>query len=132
MLFSVRFYDGREDVIPREEVYYITHDKFTADVEFIVRCEESLVGKAVVARNDSDGLFYLGKTFLTSSDFSCLPDFRGFQFLTFQQIENVLNLGHVRDRVGNGRQYVVQWPEGPCQVQVHHDCPNYLFYIIPK
>ncbi len=28
--------------------------------------------------------------------------------------------GNVRDRVGNGRQYVVQWPEGPCQVQVCH------------
>ncbi|CAB4013416.1 Hypothetical predicted protein, partial [Paramuricea clavata] len=84
MLFSVRFYDGREDVIPREEVYYLGHEKFSADVEFIVRCEESLVGKAVVARNDADGFFYLG---------------------------------NVHDRVGNGRQYVVQWPEGPCQVQ---------------
>jgi hypothetical protein len=83
MLFSVRFYDGREDVIPREEVYYITHDKFTADVEFIVRCEESLVGKAVVARNDSDGLFYLGKTFLTSSDFSCFTRVLRFSILDF-------------------------------------------------
>ncbi|XP_028400268.1 von Willebrand factor A domain-containing protein 3B-like [Dendronephthya gigantea] len=84
MLFSVRFYDGREDVIPREEVYYLSHEKFSAAVEFIVHCEERLVGMAVVARNDTDGLFYLG---------------------------------HVRDRVGNGRQYVVQWPEGDTQVQ---------------
>ena len=61
MLFSVRFYDGREDVIPREEVYHLGHEKFSADVEFIVRCEESLVGKAVVARNDADGFFYLGE-----------------------------------------------------------------------
>ena len=61
MLFSVRFYDGREDIVPREEVYFLSHEKFSADVEFIVRCEESLVGKAVVARNDADGLFYLGK-----------------------------------------------------------------------
>ena len=61
MLFSVRFYDGREDVIPREEVYYVSHEKFSSDVEFIVRCEESLVGQAVVARNDADGLFYLGE-----------------------------------------------------------------------
>ena len=61
MLFSVRFYDGREDVIPREEVYYLGHEKFSADAEFIVRCEESLVGKAVVARNDADGFFYLGE-----------------------------------------------------------------------
>ena len=28
------------------------------------------------------------------------------------------SLGHVRDRVGNGRQYVVEWPEGSSQVQV--------------
>ena len=61
MLFSVRFYDGREDVIPREEVYYLSHEKFSADVDYIVHCEESLVGKAVVARNDTDGLFYLGE-----------------------------------------------------------------------
>lgn len=61
ILYKVRFYDGREDIIPREEMYYIGQEKFSADVEFIVRCEESLVGKAVVARNDADGLFYLGK-----------------------------------------------------------------------
>ena len=61
MLLSVRFYDGREDIIPREEVYYLSHEKFFAAVEFIVHCEERLVGMAVVARNDADGLFYLGE-----------------------------------------------------------------------
>ena len=61
LLYRVRFYDGQEDVIPREEVYYLTQEKFSNDVAYIVRCEESLVGQTVVARNDVDGLFYLGE-----------------------------------------------------------------------
>ena len=61
LLYKVRFYDGHEDVVPREEVYYLTQEKFSNDVNYIVRCEESLVGQAVVARNDMDGLFYLGE-----------------------------------------------------------------------
>ena len=61
MLYRVRLYDGQQDVIPREEIYFLTQEKFSDAVSFIVRCEESLVGQAVVARNDFDGLFYLGK-----------------------------------------------------------------------
>ncbi|XP_046854173.1 von Willebrand factor A domain-containing protein 3B-like isoform X2 [Xenia sp. Carnegie-2017] len=84
LLYNVRFYDGRENIIPREELYLIAPEKFSFDVDYIVRREESLVGKAVVARNDGDGLFYLG---------------------------------NVCSRVGNGRQYVVQWPDWSSQVQ---------------
>lgn len=56
----VRHYDGIESVIPREESYLITPDKFERDCQYILHCEERLVGQAVVARNDKDGMFYLG------------------------------------------------------------------------
>lgn len=68
LLYNVRFYDGRENIIPREELYLIAPEKFSFDVDYIVRREESLVGKAVVARNDGDGLFYLGKLRETHRD----------------------------------------------------------------
>ena len=56
----VRHYDGIESVIPREESYLITPEKFERDCQYILQCEESLVGQAVVARNEKDGMFHLG------------------------------------------------------------------------
>ena len=56
----MRHYDGIESVIPREESYLITPEKFEKDCQYILQCEESLVGQAVVARNEKDGMFHLG------------------------------------------------------------------------
>lgn len=56
----VRHYDGIESVIPREETYLLTPEKFESDCRYILQCEESLVGQAVVARNEHDGMFHLG------------------------------------------------------------------------
>ena len=56
----VRHYDGIESVIPREETYLLTPEKFESDCRYILQCEESLVGQAVVARNEQDGTFHLG------------------------------------------------------------------------
>jgi len=57
---NVRHYDGIESVIPREETYLLTPEKFESDCLHILQCEESLVGQAVVARNEQDGMFHLG------------------------------------------------------------------------
>lgn len=46
---------------PREEMYLLSAEKFERDCAYISACEDSLVGQAVVARNDENGLFYLGK-----------------------------------------------------------------------
>ena len=56
----VRHYDGIESVVPREETYLLTPEKFESDCAYILQCEERLVGQAVVARNEQDGMFHLG------------------------------------------------------------------------
>lgn len=62
--FTVRFYDGTEARLPREEVFRTRPDKFELDVAYIVKCEDQWVGKPVVARNNDTGLFQLGEAFL--------------------------------------------------------------------
>lgn len=62
----VRHYDGIESVIPREETYLLTPEKFESDCLHILQCEESLVGQAVVARNEQDGMFHLGTWFFSN------------------------------------------------------------------
>lgn len=57
----IRHYDGVESAIPREECYLITPAKFETDCQYILHCEERLVGQAVVARHEKDGMFYLGE-----------------------------------------------------------------------
>jgi hypothetical protein len=56
----VKFYDGSEAVVSREEVYPISRDKYRADVEYIRRKEEDLVGQVVVANKNDTGIFYIG------------------------------------------------------------------------
>ncbi|CAH1267973.1 VWA3A [Branchiostoma lanceolatum] len=80
----VRYYDGAEAKVPREEVYKMVTEKFEKDVAYILQCEDSWVGHAVVARDDNDGAYHLGT---------------------------------VKERVGNGRQYIVQWADETMQVQ---------------
>lgn len=80
----IRHYDGVESAIPREECYLITPAKFETDCQYILHCEERLVGQAVVARHEKDGMFYLGT---------------------------------VRERVGNGRQYIIEWADQSVQLQ---------------
>ena len=58
---EVRFYDGTESRVPREEVFHIPTEKFELDVSYILRCEDQWVGQAVVARNDNTGIYHLGK-----------------------------------------------------------------------
>ena len=65
----VRHYDGIESVVPREDTYLLTPEKFESDCGYILQCEESLVGQAVVARNDQDGMFHLGKYCLQRTTF---------------------------------------------------------------
>ena len=60
-MYGIRFYDGIEGIIPRDDLYKLTDEKFESVCNYILSCEESLVGQAVVARNDQDGLFHLGK-----------------------------------------------------------------------
>ncbi len=58
---QVRFYDGAQANLPREEVYKIPGKKFETDVAYIVRCEDQWVGQPVVARNEESGYFQLGR-----------------------------------------------------------------------
>lgn len=115
---SVRFYDGTEHRLPREEVFRVPQDKFEYDVAYILKCEEQWVGQAVVARNDKTGLFQLGKLlevlppggFYADQEL-CIPS------LYKLQSTYLLILGAIRARVGNGRQYSVEWSDGTMGIQ---------------
>ena len=68
MWMKVRFYDGDEAKIPRDEAFKLTTEKFEHDVNYIIECETRWVGQAVVARDDRYGTYHLGNI---SYQFSC-------------------------------------------------------------
>ena len=59
----MRFYDGEENTLPRDEIYKLTTEKFEYDVNYIIECETRWVGQAVVSRDDRTGTYHLGKMF---------------------------------------------------------------------
>ncbi|CAC5414532.1 unnamed protein product [Mytilus coruscus] len=79
MWMKVRFYDGEEAKIPREEAFKLTSEKFEHDVNFIIECETRWVEQAVVARDDRYGTYHLAS---------------------------------VKKRIGNGREYLLEWCDG--------------------
>ena len=48
--------------LPREEVYWLPRDKHEKDVQYLQHQEKTWVGQATVARRDTDGLYYPGRT----------------------------------------------------------------------
>ena len=48
--------------VAREEMYLLSNEKFERACAYIFACEDGLVGQAVIARNDADGMFYLGNS----------------------------------------------------------------------
>ena len=48
--------------LPREEVYWLPQDKHEKDVQYLQHQEKTWVGQATVARRDTDGLYYPGRT----------------------------------------------------------------------
>ena len=52
-------------------MYLLSAEKFEHDCAYIVACEDGLVGQAIVARNDEDGQFHLGRQ-LRDFTYSCL------------------------------------------------------------
>ena len=61
-VIEVSFYDGTCGLLPREEVFPISREKYLADVEYIELKEEEMVGQVVVA--GKDGVFLIGESFL--------------------------------------------------------------------
>ena len=43
-------------------MYLLSNEKFERACAYIFACEDGLVGQAVIARNDGDGMFYLGNS----------------------------------------------------------------------
>lgn len=58
---SVMFYDDTRSIIEREDVYITDEDTYERDVHYILKCEQELIGQAVVARDNGSGLYKLGK-----------------------------------------------------------------------
>ena len=56
----VKFYDGVKAKVQLSEVFPIPHEKHDADVRYILRKEQELVGQVVVAWNDKRRMFELG------------------------------------------------------------------------
>ena len=61
-MFKIVLFFVLQAQIPREGMYLLSAEKFERACAYIAACEDGLVGQAVVARNDADGMFYLGKT----------------------------------------------------------------------
>ncbi|OCT95321.1 von Willebrand factor A domain-containing protein 3B [Xenopus laevis] len=57
----VQYYDKTEDLVPREQIYSTTIERFERDTTYIMECEERWVGQPVVARNDTTGTFQLAE-----------------------------------------------------------------------
>lgn len=58
---SVTFYDGTQSIIERDDVYLIDQDIYDRDVDYIRKCEEDMVGQAVIARENNSGEYKLGR-----------------------------------------------------------------------
>ena len=56
--YSVQLFDGSHSILPRHEIYNLDPDKYQDDVEYLRSREKVWIGQAVVARSDSDGLYY--------------------------------------------------------------------------
>ena len=56
----VRFYDGLEAIVNKEEVYKIPLFKFEYDVDIIVSLEKRWIGQTVIARNPYTIVYELG------------------------------------------------------------------------
>ncbi|KAH3841158.1 hypothetical protein DPMN_114616 [Dreissena polymorpha] len=59
-VIEVEFYDGNIDSVPSSDVYKISKAKYEETVEYIKFKEKQLVGKSVVARDDTTGIYKLG------------------------------------------------------------------------
>ncbi|MEE6470504.1 hypothetical protein FKM82_008988 [Ascaphus truei] len=57
----IQYYDHVEALVPREQVYSTSPEKFERDIAYIRKCEERWVGQPVVARNDETGTFHLAE-----------------------------------------------------------------------
>jgi hypothetical protein len=102
----IRFYDGVECIVNKEEVYKIPLFKFEYDVEQIIQFEKRWIGETVVARHS---------------------------------FNNVYELGKIRERIGNGRQYAIQWSDNRVSVETanhifgrytHQPCIGVNEYVI--
>jgi len=69
---SVKFYDDTRSIIEREDVFITDLDTYERDVAYIQKCEEELVGQAVVARDNQSGNYNLGEFAGHSVDENCL------------------------------------------------------------
>ena len=65
----VRFYDGLEAIVNKEEVYKIPVFKFEYDVDIIVSLEKRWVGQTVIARNPYSFVYELGFVFFRKNSF---------------------------------------------------------------
>ena len=58
--YAVLMFDGQTGRCSRHEMFLVTKDKYTRDVQGIVAKQQEWVGQVVVSRRDEDGLFYHG------------------------------------------------------------------------
>jgi len=58
---SITFYDGTKSIVEREDIFLIDSAAYERDIEYINKCEDDMIGQAVLARDDTDGVYRLGK-----------------------------------------------------------------------
>ena len=56
--YSVQLYDRSTSILPRHEIYNLPPDKYQSNVDYLQSREKAWIGQRVIARNDSDGIYY--------------------------------------------------------------------------
>ena len=56
--YSVQLYNGSTTILPRQEVYNLPPDKYQSSIDYLNSREKAWIGQRVIARDDSDGLYY--------------------------------------------------------------------------
>ncbi|XP_069486433.1 uncharacterized protein [Ambystoma mexicanum] len=105
MWLQVRYYDGTEGYVPREETYGIDDAKMRETVAQIQQYEEAVIGRTVVARNDKDGTYYLGtvgprnwqgpRFLIEWTDESCSIQEAAHMFAILPEVHDLVTGSHV-------------------------------------
>ncbi|XP_065886335.1 von Willebrand factor A domain-containing protein 3B-like isoform X2 [Dysidea avara] len=58
--YTIKLCDNTSSVYSRDQIYYLSNEKYDTDIVAIGVAQQQWIGQAVMARNDEDGFYYPG------------------------------------------------------------------------
>ena len=108
--YALLMFDGKAGRCARHEMFLVSEERYTRDVEGIAAMQQEWVGQVVVARNNEDGFFYHGTVQQYSSGhFSIMSLQDGF--LDSQKSDHVFGPAQKR-RVIQCKDHIVAFESG--------------------